>query len=54
MPKNKSEPFQYLKNLWQRLPSTFVFSKTVGKNGKICKAVMKTGGGFIDKKNNKI
>ena len=37
----------FLKNAREDLISTF-FSKTVGKNAQICKAIFKAGGGFID------
>ena len=45
-PNNDSELFQCLKNTWEGLLSTF-FQNYFERMLKICKAVIKAGGGFI-------
>lgn len=47
LPKNKRELFQSLTNAWEGLPSTF-FEKLLKRMPRICKAVIKARGGFID------
>ena len=47
LPKNKRKLFQSLTNAWEGLPSTF-FEKLLKRMPRICKAVIKARGGFID------
>ena len=44
--KSDHVPFHFLKNSWEGLLSTFLAKKKI----RICKAVIKTDGGFISKK----